>query len=506
MRLHAIALGALVASCAPPVVGSAEIALRPDDVRAIAPRFAEGDVVERFDSPGGAFAIHFTRAGAHVVPLADLDADGVPDFVQEVATAYDEALAYYVSLGLRAPLGDEGVPDGDGGDGRFDVYLVDFAGGSTGAFRHDTCNGATCIGHVVQENDFAGYGFASRRSAIRILASHELFHAVQAAYDAEQSAVFGEGSAVWASEAFDPALEDLEAFSDSYLGATDRSIEQSATGPVDPFTYGAGVFFEFLAERYGPELVAGVVRDVEDGAHGVGDPRWLDVLSSALERDHATTFEAAWLEHARWNLRTGRRADPEASYERGAMLAELAIEALPVPYADTRVRMLRGSSRSYRVMLAARVGVELLEPAGREGATEGLFVLVTPEIDGALGETRSAAASDGPQWIDASEGESAIVTIVRALDQDDGAGRAPALCIGSEVALADCRAAMTATDGGTSSDDAGVAGDAAIAPPMPGSGCDCAVGRGGASRGSLLALALVLALLRRRRGGARPRS
>ncbi|AKF05333.1 MXAN_6640 family putative metalloprotease [Sandaracinus amylolyticus] len=498
MRLHAVALAVIVASCAPPIAGSAEIALRPDDVRATAPRFDEGDEVERFDSPGGAFAIHFTRAGTHTVPLADADADGVPDFVQEVAATYDEALAFYVSLGLRAPLGDEGVPEGDGGDGRLDVYLVNFGGGSTGAFRRDVCT-TTCIGHVVQENDFAGYGFASRRSAVRILASHELFHAVQAAYDADQSAVLGEGSAVWASEAFDPTLEDLEAFSDSYLGATDRSIEQSATGPVDPYTYGAGVFFEFLAERYGPELVVGVVRDVEDGARGVADPRWIDVLSSALERDHATTFEAAWLDHARWNLRTGRRADPEASYERGAMLAELAIEALPVPYADTRVRMLRGSSRSYRVTLGsrARVGVDLLEPMGREGATEGLFVLVTPETDGVIGATRTAPASEGPHWIDASEGESAIVTIVRALDEDDGAGRAPAMCIGSEVELAGCRDVMTMVDAGTPVDDAGMVTDAGIAPPTSSSGCDCTVARGGSSRGWLLALVLVAALRRR---------
>src|SRR5690606_35560108 len=97
---------------------------------------------------------------------------------------YDEVLAAYVGrLGFRAPLADGSLLD-NGGDARFDVYLLDFGGSADGSFRVDACgqDGALptqCAGFMVQENDFAGYAYPSVRYANRLLAAHELFHAVQ---------------------------------------------------------------------------------------------------------------------------------------------------------------------------------------------------------------------------------------------------------------------------------------------------------------------------------------
>jgi hypothetical protein len=118
--------------------------------------------VETHGSASGHFLVHFTKAGTHAVPPADVDASGVPDFVEEVATVYDEVYQrYHVDLGFRTPVSDEGIPIDNGGDGRFDVYLVDFAGVGDGVFRTDGCgaeNPEVCAGYMVQENDYAGYG------------------------------------------------------------------------------------------------------------------------------------------------------------------------------------------------------------------------------------------------------------------------------------------------------------------------------------------------------------
>ena len=79
-------------------------------------RYEASDVVEAHDSPGGAFRVHFTRAGTNAVPLRDDDASGVPDHVERVAVIYDEVLAFYRDeLGFRAPLGDGSLADAGGG-------------------------------------------------------------------------------------------------------------------------------------------------------------------------------------------------------------------------------------------------------------------------------------------------------------------------------------------------------------------------------------------------------
>src|SRR5690606_23918477 len=101
-------------------------------------RFDPADVVESHPSPGGSFRVHYTRSGAHAVPPLDEAGElGVPDHVELVAAIYDEVLEAYVGrLGFRAPLSDESLAD-NGGDGRFDVYLLDFGSSADGAFRTD---------------------------------------------------------------------------------------------------------------------------------------------------------------------------------------------------------------------------------------------------------------------------------------------------------------------------------------------------------------------------------
>jgi hypothetical protein len=123
-----------------------------------------------------------------------------------------------------------------------------------------------------------------RRSwANRILGSHELFHAVQSAYDVEQGSVLAEGTAVWATEQFDPSLDDLEWFITGFFENVDRPLDEPLPGPADPYSYGAGVFFQFLHEALGPTVVRSLWERCEDGAGGVDDPYWLDVLDATLQ-------------------------------------------------------------------------------------------------------------------------------------------------------------------------------------------------------------------------------
>ena len=132
--------------------------LRPTDTSSSEMwRFLPTDTVENFELPDAGTRVHFTRAGKNAVPAADTNTNGTPDLVESVASVYVEVAAkYHAAMGFRFPVGDLALGS-NGGNERFDIYLVDFGLQADGAFRLDSCTNERCIGYVVQENDFVGY-------------------------------------------------------------------------------------------------------------------------------------------------------------------------------------------------------------------------------------------------------------------------------------------------------------------------------------------------------------
>ncbi|WP_170229815.1 MXAN_6640 family putative metalloprotease [Polyangium fumosum] len=479
--------------------------------------FEPGDVVETFGSPGGKFLVHFTLAGPHAVPLADADGSGAPDFVEQVASVYDEVLGHYEGMGFRPPRSDEGLPD-NGGDGRFDVYLVDFAGIGDGTYQTDTCGPDKpdqCTGYMVQENDYKGYSYPSTLVANRILGSHEFFHAVQAAYDHGQGSVFNEGTAVWATESFDPTLPDFEAFIDGYLDNVDRSLDVPLPGPVDPFSYGSAIFFQFLEERYGDGTIRTLLEKTEDGADDVADPNWLDVLDPTLAAADGASFPAAFVEFATWNLFTAQSADPTRGYTDGAKYAPVHMESVAAPYTDV-LRVFYASSQYYRVGTGGRgqMTAALATPEDAAEQVDDLALLVTTRTGTTVGPVvRALDVRAGADPIDTSSADDLVVVVVNTAQA--GNSRKPTLCIGSPDEVEACKTAVESSgsgggggggSGGAGGSGSGGGGGDPINPGDPGD-CGCAFSPAPASPGLAALGALVLLGHRRaRRRNDRPAS
>jgi len=424
---------------------------RPDDPDSTGLfRFEPGHDVEAFDGLGGRVRVHFTRTGPDAVSLVDTDDGGVPDSVEQVAAAYEEVLAFFAAQRFREPVSDLDNPLGDGGNDRLDVYLVDFAGQSDGAFVRDRCEATTsiCSGYVAQENDFAGYGYPSFRVASRILASHELFHVIQAAYDADQGANWSEATAVWASEHFDPSLTDFEYFVRGWFDKPDRSIDQEPIGPVDGFSYGLAIFAQYLSERFGDDIIREHWEDLEDGARGVADPKWLPALIALLEREHETTFGDAWVEFAEWVIRSGQ-GQVEDSFENAVSYPRVAREIVSFPFEDDRLRVYRASFQVWAGGPAGRAEMKAAlaseDPTGldeltlilaaRRGAVVTSVQAVTAEGEGVLEASLSVAGADE-------------VIVVVASSAVSGQSRRPGLCIGDGAEVAACIAARLPVEPG----------------------------------------------------------
>ena len=136
-----------------------------------------------------------------------------------------------------------------------------------------------------------------------MLVSHELFHAVQAAYRPELSSWMSEGSAVWAEHVFDSELWDYYGQCGYYLEEPTRSLDRPPAGMVSGFSYGTAIFFDFLSLQLGSQFWSEyfALLGADQGALE------LDVLE-----EHLFTYEALlsslWPIFSQWNLATGYRS------------------------------------------------------------------------------------------------------------------------------------------------------------------------------------------------------
>lgn len=493
-----------------PHVASKEAELRPTDTSSgLMWRYLATDTVESSAMDGGSFRVHFTRAGTNSVPAGDADDSGVPDFVEQVEGVYEAVGGlYHGPLGYRHPLSDAAL-SANGGDGRFDVYLLDFALSADGAFRVDQClPGATdrCIGYVVQENDFAGYGYPSAIAATRILGSHEYFHAVQAAYDNGQNVVISEGTAVWATERFDPSTQDFENFIGGYLTRPDRSIDSPPPGPVPDFAYGSALFFKFLTERHDDALLRKLWEHLEDGQGDPSEPgdqanpTWVIQLNALLQRDYQSSFAAEFAEFARWNLYLGGAADPTQAWANASGYPPVTMTSVAAPYRLDAARVFYASTQYYFV-----------PAAGRTRMTAALVDSVLTTGNDRDGLVLWGAARQGgrnTEVVRITAGESVDVTggffIAAVTNTNRGPNGAslsqrPGLCIGTAAEVADCVSALgggtdAGVDAGVEPVDAGSGTDAGVMEPGPPTGCGCGMGSA-----PMLFLALAFAWAGRRR-------
>ncbi|MFY0531945.1 MXAN_6640 family putative metalloprotease [Nannocystis pusilla] len=288
-----------------------------------------------------------------------------------------------------------------GGSDALDIYLVDFAGAADGHFGHDACDPDACAGHLLLENDFAGYAYADLAEAVDTVVSHELFHAVQSAYVVDLPVWFSEGTAVWAERAYRPDSRDFLRLCDAYLADTGRSLFKPPAGPVPAFAYGTALWWDFLIERHGPDLVDALLQ--------IGGAPDLPAALAELLLERSDDLRPTWLEFSAWNLATGSRAGARDSYPYADQLAGVAAEQDGSPLADDD-RFFSLTARYYRLdhpggpmwfgLAEAAPGLEFALQAVAAGAADGPVEPPQLAWDGADPEPRILAdLPAGGYWL-----------------------------------------------------------------------------------------------------------
>lgn len=210
---------------------------------------------------------------------------------------------------LQFLTGREPLTDGThGGDGRLDIIVLDIAGGAYGVAdvvdNEGQDDGTGCGGRAAYVEIDIGHSDNVTRSTV----AHELFHAWQFSYPAEDCDRYcwlAEGTATWAEDYVYPDYNREHEYmpgEESFLYWPESSL--NAGGGGDDYNYGSYLFFQYLARAYAPVWIKTIWEHAASG-DSVGD------LDAALKdaSGGAMGLAASWSEFSRylWNQNTEDR-------------------------------------------------------------------------------------------------------------------------------------------------------------------------------------------------------
>lgn len=247
------------------------------------------------------FRIHWDASGRDAVPSADLNLNGIPDFVDSVD--------YYLEYTWDIEINEYGYlpppPDNRGLGPEIDVYLCDLNREYYGLARPEEDNPTgphTVNGFLVLENDFIGYPSAGI-AGLRVTIAHEFHHIVQFSryyYDFSQASLY-EATSVWFERKIAPDVRDYLQYVREFLlapqdvGLSTQNVLGSAAG------YAHVLFMEYLEKKIGAEAIRKIWERF------ASEEDMFKALDLVL-REHEMNLENAFCEFAEWCYYTGTRA------------------------------------------------------------------------------------------------------------------------------------------------------------------------------------------------------
>ena len=280
---------------------------RPTDTRD--PNRNAYSVPEARNSPACSrhFCVHWVDQGLDAPSPDDRDGDDTPDFVERVLRVAERVhRVENEKLGWREPRSDGRQ---GGRRGKTDVYLSQIGGELFGYAAPDRgqANEQHRIprrlhGYLVLDNDYSAFEFPGTKPLedLQVTFAHEYNHILQFGYDAYQDPWFAEASATWMEDQVYNRIDD-------YLRYVRRWVRLYET----PLTtnsikeYGSAVWNQWLARRYGPDIVrrawAGAI-DAKPGGFSVSS--YERALRSGGRSDFSHDFVRFAAAVAEW--RTGK--------------------------------------------------------------------------------------------------------------------------------------------------------------------------------------------------------
>jgi hypothetical protein len=252
-------------------------------------------------SPGGHFLIYYYTAGTNAVPVADLNANGVPDYVERIGEYFDFSWqTEVVDLGFGMPPTNP-----------YFTVLINALDGIYGFTQPTGSPGETTI---TIENDFVGFPpnddpDGDVLGAAKVTAAHEFKHSTQYVTSHWSEGGWVEVDATWCEEIVYPATNDYH----NYLpGAS--PISSPAT-PLD--SGGTGSYEDCVWQMYMSDIWS--VQIIIDFWNYRRSHQSEAVLTSynTILNQYGSSIVACWPLFTTWNYATGARYVSPFGYHDG---------------------------------------------------------------------------------------------------------------------------------------------------------------------------------------------
>jgi hypothetical protein len=284
-------------------------------------------------SPSGKFRLEFDTTGTHAVPLADLNTNGIPDYIDRAGEYADESWRVMVeSLGYVDPL----IPGSP--------YRIRFL--KQGSYGYTQPSGSTTF--IVVHSTFDGFPRnddpdGDQLGALKVTIAHELKHAIQYATSRWLGETGGvpwvEMDATMMEEVVYPQVNDYV----SYTGS--GSIFTNPTSSV-PGSYSMASFSLFYHERVGPWFWVDVWNRIRTDNYIT----MRDAMGSVL----GPVYEEFFLANHLWHNASGTRSKAEYGFADRAKFPTTASTPLTNPIDVSVGSLNRYAARHFRYVPTAQ--------------------------------------------------------------------------------------------------------------------------------------------------------
>jgi len=268
------------------------------------------------------FKIHYNTVGNNAIPLTDSDNNGLYDFIEVTAEAFEHSLSFFVdTLGYNPPPPDNGH-DGD----EYDIYIDALGRGYYGETNsEDPVPGTEGSTSFIRIHNTFNYGhYTTGHDGIRVTAAHELHHAVQFGYSWRyEDSYFHEITSTWFEDVVFDDINDYLQYLPSLFDNLDRPFN-TYNGRNE---YGMAIWLHFLSKRFNNNIVREIWEKIPQ-------KNSFDAMDEVLYEKNSS-FADELSRFALWNYYTGSRADSVNFYEEGSFYPEVKINTSMLTSSDT---------------------------------------------------------------------------------------------------------------------------------------------------------------------------
>lgn len=260
------------------------------------------------------FTLHWDETGFHAVPLEDISANGIPDYIDTAAVVLEHVWEVEINqMNYNAPPQQNGQPVTN-----YHVYFTDMSyyGVTTGSgIDIPSLPGTNWTSYMELENDYQESIFISQGlDGLRVTAAHEFHHAIQFGYNIRPDDFFiYEMTSTWMEDVLYTDINDYY----NYLSTLFDNLGNLSFDNFSLYAYGNCLYMHMLEKQFGEEIVRDIWNQIKSDTA-------IDAISTILPQ---SPYNSSWLnslaEYGVWLYYTGIRSNSGQYFPEGEFYPQI---------------------------------------------------------------------------------------------------------------------------------------------------------------------------------------